>query len=146
VICEDAPSMHWSEMLSMGKWRLICVTMSVGLSLTACTAANSAVHILRAEQALQKAKGFEAEQFAPYQFTMSEEYLKKARSEAADSDHKSSVDLSKKAELWADQAIIAIENKGMQSLEFGGDEMLPEASDDLLPEAGELDLLGDEEL
>jgi len=102
------------------------------------------VHILRAEQALQKAKGFEAERFAPYQYTMSEEYLKKARSEAADSDHKMSVDLSKKAELWADQAIIAIENKGMQSLEMG-DDLLPEAGDDFLPEAGDMDLLGDEE-
>lgn len=130
----------------MGKWGLICVTITVGLSLASCTAANSAVHILRAEQALQKAKSFEAEQFAPYQFTMSEEYLKKARSEAADSDHKSSVDLSTKAELWADQAIIAIENKGMQSFELGGDDLLPEANDDFLRDAGDFDLLGDEEL
>jgi hypothetical protein len=119
--------------------------MVVGLSLTACTAVNSAVHILRAEQALQKAKGFEAQQFAPYQYTMSEEYLKKARSEAADSDHKMSVELSRKAEEWADQAIIAIENKGMHSFELGGDDMLPEAGDDLLREAGESDLLGDDE-
>ena len=37
----------------------------------------------------------EAERLAPYQFTMSQEYLEKARSEAADSDHKIAMQLAK---------------------------------------------------
>ena len=117
--------------------RSLLVVAAASLFLTACTAVNSSFHIIQADQALQKAKSAEAERLAPYQFTMSQEYLEKARSEAADSDHKIAMQLAKKSAEWADQAIIAIENQGMRSLSLDSDEMLPEA--------GEVDLLGDDE-
>ena len=118
-----------------GQLALIVLAAS-GLILTACTTVHSSFHIIQADQALQKAKSAEAERLAPYQFTMSQEYLNKARSEAADSDHKIAMQLAKKSAEWADQAIIAIENRGMKTLSLDADE--------LLPEAGEVDLLGDE--
>jgi hypothetical protein len=132
----------------MGKGMGVITVAIVSLALTSCTAANSAFHILSADQALQKARGFDADALAPYQYTMSEEYLKKARLEAADSEHKVSMELSKKAAEWADQAIIAIENRGMKTLQLDSDEALPEAGEvDLLrdDEAGEVDLLGEDE-
>jgi len=89
--------------------------LSVGilaLSLSGCAATQAAIHIGKANKAVERAKEKGAPEYAVYEYTMAENYLKKSREEAGYSDFRDSVDLSNGAAEWADKAVIVIEKEG----------------------------------
>lgn len=80
---------------------------------TACAAGKATYHLVQANQAVERARDQGADDRAPYPFTMSEQYLDKAREEAASSDFKVSVQLAKQSAEWADRSIIAMRSRSL---------------------------------
>ena len=89
-------------------WGLVAITFVA----SGCAATHSAVQIGKANKVVQRAKDRGAEDHAVYEFTMAQNYLRKAREEANHSDFKDSIALSRGAAEWADKAIIVIEKEG----------------------------------
>jgi hypothetical protein len=58
----------------------------------------------RASAAVQSARSAGADKYAPYEFTMAEQYLHKAREEEGYSDHQAAIRFGKKAEIYANKA------------------------------------------
>ena len=66
------------------------------------------VKLVEADQELAKARAAGAQSHATYEWTMADEYMKKARDEWARSDFQSAEQLTKKAKKWAaDAATVA---------------------------------------
>ncbi len=86
-----------------------------------CAAVRSTYHLSQAEQAVIMAKDSEAADYAPYEWTLTQEYILKAREEWGNSSFGDAEDLSKKASEWAsraEQAALRLhrykESEGMQ--------------------------------
>jgi hypothetical protein len=82
-------------------------TLLVGLSI-ACTAARSGIELQSASDARLVALDREAPELAPYEWHMANHYLRKAWEEAGHGEHKTSVQLARKAQEWTDQALVQI--------------------------------------
>ncbi len=89
------------------------VAAAVTLALApACASVKSTYHLAIAEKGLKRATEAGGEEDVPYYWTLASRYLEKSREEAASSDHKHSVQLSKKSAEFADQVLIELEKKG----------------------------------
>ena len=76
-----------------------------GLSMTmalGCGAVKSTYHLTQAEQAVRSAQGAEAVDYAPYEWTLTSEYIQKAREEWGNSAFGEAESLAKKATEWAE--------------------------------------------
>ena len=82
-----------------------------------CIALKTTVHVTQAEQALAQARDYNAQEAAPYEYTMAVRYLEKSREEIGWSDYRMSEDLAKRSIEWSDKAIITIE-RGNRGIDF----------------------------
>jgi hypothetical protein len=69
-----------------------------------CASVRSTYHLGQAEQAVNMARDSEAADLAPYEWTMTQEYILKAREEWGNSAYGDAEVLSKKANEWAARA------------------------------------------
>jgi hypothetical protein len=79
---------------------------------TGCAAARTQIQILTADQAVGRAADNDAEELAPYQYTLALRYIAKAKEEAGYSNYKDALVLARKAAETADRAVIDIEKSG----------------------------------
>lgn len=94
--------------------RLVMLSVVFG---SGCIAIKSTVHVSQAEQALAKAGDYNAQEAAPYEYTMAVRYLEKSREEIGWADYRMSEDLAKRSIEWSDKAIITIE-RGNRGIDF----------------------------
>jgi len=88
--------------MAPGSVVLLCVSIA---SLTGC---GNSLYALRANAAsvkLEEAREAGAQQRAPYEYTLAEEHLNKAMSEAAEADYGDAFNLANAAYDYADQAV-----------------------------------------
>jgi hypothetical protein len=120
--------------------------LAASVLVSGCAAGKASIHLVAADNAISRAAARDAEQGAPYEFTMATRYLSKAREEFGEADFRVAEALSKASAKWADKAIIAIEQKG-PTVEVGGlsDEAVtapsPEAAPAPAPASSEVDPL-----
>ena len=107
--------------------RLVMLSVVFG---SGCIAIKSTVHVTQAEQALAKARDYNAREAAPYEYTMAVRYLEKSREEIGWADYRMSEDLAKRSVEWSDKAIITIErgNRGIDFLRDAPDLLTDEVS------------------
>jgi hypothetical protein len=74
------------------------------LALAGCGPIHSTALLLDAEVQLQAAKTAGADQYAPYEWTAANLYIKKAREEVGYSDYEVAVDFAQKAARFAKEA------------------------------------------
>lgn len=96
------------------------------LALSGCTAGRASLALVQANSAITRAREAGAEEHAPYELTMAEAYLTKAREEASFSSYKDAVELSRGSADWADRAIIAMETAGTGRSASAPDAVAPE--------------------
>jgi hypothetical protein len=82
---------------------LSCLLLSSAI--TGCGNAIYAFQSSSAQAKLEEAKALGAAKYATYEYTMAEEYLKKASSEAAEADYGDAIDFAETSEGHADKAI-----------------------------------------
>lgn len=83
-----------------------------------CTALKVNVSLMRAQTDLGEAREIGAEQRAPYEYTRADRYLEKAQEEYLGGDMRIADALCREASRWADQAIIAVEQRGRLELDL----------------------------
>jgi Domain of unknown function (DUF4398) len=79
-----------------------CIAASLALG---CGNAIYAFQSSSAEAKLEEARALGAAKFAAYEYTMAEQYLIKASSEAAEADYGDAIDFAETSEEHADKAI-----------------------------------------
>lgn len=85
--------------------RLTWLVLSVcALNLTGCGAAAYSYHVVRAARSVEQAKQVGAEQLAPYEMTLAQAYLGKAREESAEASYQDAVHYAKLSRSIADRA------------------------------------------
>lgn len=72
--------------------------------LSGCAATHASTALLQAQRAVHRADAVQAGERAPYEHTMAQAYLTEARKQASFSSYRSSVELSRQARSWAEQA------------------------------------------
>lgn len=77
----------------------------VGLTLLGCGNAIYAVESSSAASKVEQARELGAEQLAAYEYYVALEYLKKARSEAAEADYGDAINFAETSRKHADKAI-----------------------------------------
>lgn len=97
------------------KWPLV---LGLCLGLTSCTALKVNVSLMRAQTDLGEAREAGAETRAPYEYTRADRYLEKAHEEYLGGDMRIADALCREASRWADQAIIAVEQRGRLELDL----------------------------
>lgn len=125
----DATRRSWRNPPS-GALVLRNLWMPLLLLVGGCAAAKASIHLVIAETALGRAADQGAEARAPYEYTMAERYLAKAREEHAEADYRVAEVLSRASADWSDQAVITIEARGRADFD------LTPLSDGPAPEAG----------
>jgi glucan phosphoethanolaminetransferase (alkaline phosphatase superfamily) len=75
------------------------------LTLNGCGSAVYAVQSTSATSKLEEAKELGAEEFAPYEYYMAVEQLKKAREEAANADYSDAINYAELSEEHSEKAI-----------------------------------------
>lgn len=123
----------------MSRWGL---SLSSLVLLAGCAAAKAQIGIVGAEQALARAREYDADELAQYEYQMASLYLEKAREEAGWSDFRIADALARQSAEWSDRAIIFVERHGRA--QFNLDEIsdttapapapAPEQSTDILEE------------
>ena len=79
--------------------------VALSLAATGCGNFVYAIQVNSASAKLEEARSLGAEQYAPYEYYMSQQHLEKAQSEASEADYGDAIDLSNAAEEYADKAI-----------------------------------------
>jgi hypothetical protein len=80
--------------------------------LASCTATKASVQVVSAEESLRRAREYQAESKAIYEYTMAVEYLEKARSQLGHSEYRIADVLARQSAEWSDRAIIYVEKRG----------------------------------
>ena len=92
----------------------LCVAVALGLGCGPVTYINEVTR--KAATDVEAARSAQADQYAPYYFTLAVEYLRKAREEAAHADFQSANRLGRQASRAARRAvelsIIEVRNRG----------------------------------
>ena len=88
----------------ISSWRLPFLLL-LGLATTSCGNFLYAIQVNSASAKLEEARSLGAEQYAPYEYYMSQQHLEKAQSEASEADYGDAIELSGAAEEYADKAI-----------------------------------------
>lgn len=99
--------------------RLACVALPCAALLAGCAAAKAQLEILSAEDALRRAEEYDAERLAPYEHTLAEAYLGKAREQAGFSAYRVADALARRSAQWSDRAIIFVERRGRAEVDLG---------------------------
>jgi hypothetical protein len=94
---------------------------SLFLVVTGCAAARTQIQILSADQSVARAKENDADELAPYEYTLAVRYIAKAKEEAGYSNFKDALALARKAAESADRAVIDIQKKGKKVKVTGDD-------------------------
>ena len=97
------------------RWHIV---LCMVLSLASCTALKVNVSLMRAQSDLGEARKVGAEERAPYEYTRADRYLEKAQEEYLGGDMRIADALCREASRWADQAIIAVEQRGRVELDL----------------------------
>lgn len=85
--------------------RLTWLALSVCLfNVTGCGAAAYSYHVVRATRSVEQAKQVGAEKLAPYEMTLAQAYLGKAREESAEASYQDAVHYAKLSRSIADRA------------------------------------------
>ena len=79
--------------------------VALGFAATGCGNFVYALQVNSASAKLEEARSLGAEQYAPYEYYMSQQHLEKAQSEASEADYGDAIELSGVAEEYADKAI-----------------------------------------
>ncbi|MCB9683042.1 MAG: hypothetical protein H6733_16380 [Alphaproteobacteria bacterium] len=95
------------------------------LSAAGCTAGIATSRLLSANRALHDIELRGAAELAPYEHAMAEQHLDKAIEESANSQYKTSVELSKASLAWSQQAISTMEGGGrdLEELTTSGEDL-----------------------
>lgn len=75
------------------------------LTCTACAPSAYAVHVTRAERAVEHARKSDARESAMYELTLAEAYLQKSREESAEAAYQDAIRLAKLAKEHAQRAV-----------------------------------------
>ncbi len=76
---------------------LACAIVLVSLVAPGCGAAAYSVNVVRAARAVERAKQVDAEKLAPFEMTLAQAYLDKAREESAEASYEDAVRFAKLA-------------------------------------------------
>jgi len=88
-----------------GGWvRALALLVALG-AMTGCGNAFFVVYTSGATNKLEEAKELGAEEYAAYEYYMAQEYLTKARSEAAEADYSDAIDLAQESREFSEKAI-----------------------------------------
>lgn len=88
------------------KFRLVAATLWMAFGVVGCGNALYAIQANSASSKFEEARELGAEQYAPYEYYMAQEHLRKAETEAAEADYGDATELSNAAEEYADKAIV----------------------------------------
>lgn len=99
---QPAPATQSSEQRTI---RTAACALLTSLGVASCGNALYAIQVSSASSKLEEARELGAEEYAPYEYTMAQQHLLKARTEAAEADYSDASDLSDLAEGYADKAI-----------------------------------------
>ncbi len=113
-------------------------------ALSGCTAIKSTVELSKAEQAVLQAAAVEASSRAPYEWTMTEQAILKAREEWGYADYGPAERFSKEASRWAALAVDAAETSQRTEMMDRMPDNVPE--DAPQQKSGEPDLMDDPDL
>ncbi len=83
--------------------RICGVSLAVAV-LSGCGVVRSTSALVDARHAYEAAKLVDAEDLAPYEFTLGVEYLRKAKEEAGYSDYQTAEKLARRAKAWLEEA------------------------------------------
>lgn len=89
-------------------WRRGCLVLSLamlGSALPGCGNALYAVSASRAASKLEEARQLGAERTTPYEYTLAQEHLNKAMTEASEADYGDAFELARLANEYATQAV-----------------------------------------
>jgi hypothetical protein len=93
----------------------VCLVLLLAVA-SGCTAAKASIQTVAAEESLRKAKEYEADQIAAYEYTMALRYLEKAREEIGYSQFRMADALARQSAEWSDRAIIFTEKRGRSEI------------------------------
>jgi hypothetical protein len=88
-----------------------------------CTAGIATVRLVAADKAVREAKEAGADVQATYQYTLAERYLDKAVEESTRSQYRATVDLARRAEAAAAEAIESMKGTRRIDLESAGEDI-----------------------
>jgi hypothetical protein len=94
----------------------LVLALALPLCATACVASSSAVQNTKAARAVEHAKRARAAEAAPYEFTLAQAYLDKAREEASEAAYQDANRLARKSQENAAKAV----DRARQSTSSGG--------------------------
>ncbi|MCB9688602.1 MAG: DUF4398 domain-containing protein [Alphaproteobacteria bacterium] len=100
------------------------------LLLVGCTASKASIQIVNADDGLRRAREYDADRLAEYEYVMAMRYLEKAKEEAGHSEFRVADALARQSAEWSDRAIIFVEKRGRSDLQlddFSEDTMSPTA-------------------
>ncbi|MCA9491946.1 MAG: DUF4398 domain-containing protein [Myxococcales bacterium] len=100
------------------------------LLLVGCTASKASIQIVNADDGLRRAREYDADRLAEYEYVMAMRYLEKAKEEAGHSEFRVADALARQSAEWSDRAIIFVEKRGRSDLQlddFSEDSMSPTA-------------------
>ena len=86
------------------RFRVAAATLALALGAVGCGPIQSTSLILDADTQLEAARAADAPKFAPYEYTLAEAYLHKAREESGYAQFEASIDFASKARELAKDA------------------------------------------
>lgn len=86
--------------------RALCVlsVLVLALTLSACGSLAYSVNVVRAARSVEQAKQVGAVERAPYEMTLAQAYLEKAREESAEAAYQDAVRFARLSKRYADEA------------------------------------------
>jgi hypothetical protein len=107
------------------QWTLLPLLAVLPMALGGCTAVRASYYLLDAQRKFESAVNAGAEQRAPYEFTLAEQYLQKAREEDGYSDFGAAEMLSRKSIEYAAAAFEKASDEGRPDVS-GAESIVPE--------------------
>lgn len=96
---------HASYRIMGGRARRALVLVLLGGYAAGCGNVIYAVHANAASAKLEEARELRAEELAPYEYTMAQEHLKKARTEAAEANYGDAITFAESSEKHSEKAV-----------------------------------------
>ena len=88
------------------------------LLLVGCTASKATIQIVNADDAVRRAREYDADRLAEYEYVMATRYLEKAKEKAGHSEFRMADALARQSAEWSDRAIIFVERHKRSSVEL----------------------------
>lgn len=82
----------------------VLALLGLGLTLSACGSLAYSVNVVRAARSVEQAKQVGAAERAPYEMTLAQAYLEKAREESAEAAYQDAVRFARLSKRYADEA------------------------------------------